>query len=192
MDSLVWPTPFGTFAFGKVYDLIRPTRPSLMSYEFIWRLTQQPAIQVFLWRLYHNALPLPDNLLWFSIVLPSRCFFCQADSASMSHLLFSFPEVRTVWSYFSALLDVSPLMNANLQSYLLRIWCSAPRSFLGEMQMVFPGILLWNVWKMYAAIVFDSLVWSLCSTIRTIRTDIFLCAKSMSGTKIVENVSSLI
>lgn len=52
------------------------------------------------------------------------------------------------------------------------------------MQKIYPDFLLWNVWKIHAANVFDDAKWSPRLLWRTIWHDLFLWAKSRNRTKL--------
>lgn len=72
----------------------------------------------------------------------------------------------------------------NWKSHFVAVWFQAPNMFVEEMQKIYTGVLLWNFWKRYVAIIFDDSDWIQRSVIRDIRHDLFLWAKSMSGWKI--------
>lgn len=133
-----------------------------------------------------------DNLLQFAAVPPTRCSFCQMDDAFLDHIFFLCPTVHLLCSYFGALLSVTPLTTCHWRSCLLTVWTGTPNHFLGDVQIIFTGVLLWNIWKMYTFIIFDDAQWSPRTVIHLVREDIFLSTKSRSRTKKVANISSLI
>lgn len=97
-----------------------------------------------------------------------------------------------IWIYFTTFLDLQPFTNGSWRSYLLHIWCSAPATFLGAMQTIFPGVLLWNIQKMYASILFDDHSRSLRLTIRSICMDLYTWTSSTAGTIINTTIPQLV
>lgn len=142
-----WTTPSGAFILQHAYHLARPSRASLLSHKYIWLKFQRPDIQLFLWKLYHGALPIVDNLMRLAVVLPMRCLFCQKDATFLYHILLLCPEVHVLWDYVGALLDVTPPTTRQWRSYLLMVWTAAPTNFLGDVQIIFTCVLLWHIWK---------------------------------------------
>lgn len=51
----------GVFTLKSAYAVTRPAGVKLFSHSFIWHRLQIPSVGLFMWKLYHGALPLQDN-----------------------------------------------------------------------------------------------------------------------------------
>lgn len=70
---------------------------------------------LLLWKLYHAALPVVDNLRRFAMVFPSCCPLCRSSKATEEHLFLHCPVSRDIWTYCAISLD-GPLPVASLLS----------------------------------------------------------------------------
>ncbi|KAL9671576.1 hypothetical protein QQ045_009146 [Rhodiola kirilowii] len=63
----------------------------------LWRVKVQPKVKVFMWRVYHNALPTADNLLKRGCQPSLLCPVCGKHPESISHLLLYCDWARELW-----------------------------------------------------------------------------------------------
>lgn len=155
-SSYIWSLEtHGNFTIRSAYSMLSSPGITMFTHRFIWHRLQQPIVQVMLWKLYHRALPIEDNLKKFLIYLPTCCPFCRSASATQQHIFYQCSLIKSIWIYYAVLLDGPNLLNSALNQYLMLWWTSTTeKSFRGILRIIFPGIMIWNVWKAYSATVF--------------------------------------
>lgn len=81
-----------------------------------------------------------------------------------------------------------------LWPYLLSWWFHGPSStLLGVLRIVIPGIILYQIWRIYASIVYggDTSICTMESLMAIIRSEIYLWAKSIDNTKLASGYHSV-
>ena len=74
---------------------------SIAHWRKVWNFKVPPKIQIFLWKYFHNILPL--KIMLSSRVhanMDSICSLCQAGEESREHLIWECPLVKRVWILF--------------------------------------------------------------------------------------------
>ncbi|GLT49941.1 hypothetical protein SLA2020_234640 [Shorea laevis] len=95
--TIVWHyTKSGDFSIKTAYfvvaSLLMATQTSaskpLAFWKSIWKLRVPPKVQLFIWRICHNALPSQVNLYHRGVVESPLCSNCKANDENIPHLLF--------------------------------------------------------------------------------------------------------
>lgn len=82
----------GKYLLRTVYDQIWLVGIWQLSLQFVWHKLLPPNIRLFLWRLYHEALPILDYLARFVIIFPSHCPFCLTAVETQDHIFLGCPK----------------------------------------------------------------------------------------------------
>ena len=64
----------------------------------LWKAAIPNKIKIFSWRAYLNILPTQDNLIRRRVVECARCCFCQKETESVMHVLWSCGAAQDVWA----------------------------------------------------------------------------------------------
>jgi hypothetical protein len=68
-----------------------------LKWEKIWKLTCQPKIKQFIWRLAYNSLPVKRNIKHIGIECDTICVCCRCLDEDGAHLFLGCTEVVKVW-----------------------------------------------------------------------------------------------
>lgn len=107
-DVLIWSTsPSGSYQTSYGYSVLFEqsqisTSASNSSipedfWQLLWKLKFPKRIQVFLWKLFHDALPTSANLHLHHLNVTQDCLFCHASAETTFHLFFDCPFARSIW-----------------------------------------------------------------------------------------------
>ena len=66
-------------------------------WKMIWMVRVPKALQMFLWKACHNALPTKENLKWRQISVDSHCPLCGLYEEFVGHILWLCQSARDVW-----------------------------------------------------------------------------------------------
>lgn len=151
-DKLIWePTPSGLFSVSSAYQVLRPKRVRRPSLRLIWGPRIPTRLSIFFWRFLNALLPFPDVLQTYGFQLPSKCPCCESVD-SLGHFLFECVIAAEIWHFFSGFFpDLIPL--TSLQDVLLFCLDSSTPVFL----QLLPIFVIWGLWRLRNAIVFDGL-----------------------------------
>ncbi|KAL9686221.1 hypothetical protein QQ045_023676 [Rhodiola kirilowii] len=146
-DTLKWKyTEDGNFSNKVCYDKIRDHWPKEKLFKHTWRSWIPPKISIFLWRLWHQALPTDDNLAKVGISGASKCWFCsKPKSETVEHLFILGEYAAQVWEFLAK--TFSTLRPQNLRQ-LQRMWFLAhnKKDFLSCVQLILAACALWEIW----------------------------------------------
>ncbi|CAH9050203.1 unnamed protein product [Cuscuta europaea] len=95
----------------------------------------------------------------FKMVLnPSICPLCRAHSDSVDHVFYSCDKVKSVWDYFMGILGIPTLhQTISIRQIFISWWLKAGSKKLeGIFKHCLPGIICWQIWKSYFALVWGS------------------------------------
>lgn len=57
--------------------------------EYVWMLSTDPKIKLFLWKVLSGTLPVADLLSHTGMKVDSRCQYCGLEGESIEHALFT-------------------------------------------------------------------------------------------------------
>ncbi|KAL5783106.1 hypothetical protein ACOSP7_008135 [Xanthoceras sorbifolium] len=70
-------------------------------WKILWHLNIPPKVRIFIWRLYHEAIPSLLNLSYRKIVVNPLCPCCNQNMEFSAHTLFCYPKVKPYcWGVF--------------------------------------------------------------------------------------------
>ena len=161
MDKLVWlPDPSGVYStksgYKKICEVEEPPPPEAFDLiKNVWKLRTSPKIQLFLWRMLNNALPVGSLLAIRGIQTELSCKRYGAQE-SIEHLFTNCPFAAEFWT--KAPLMSTPGITTEMVS--LKNWLSINASMralppVGVADTVLVPWLLWNLWKARNGLVFE-------------------------------------
>lgn len=109
-DSLVWPiTAAGIFTTKSTYNHLCESQHSVavattLSTKFwlkFWKVQIPYKLQLFLWKIFQNYLPVKTKLFHQNILTSSDCVLCNNNQLeSVNHLLYQCPFTAAIWRHF--------------------------------------------------------------------------------------------
>lgn len=123
-----------------------------------WKLKIPHKLQIFLWKLIHNTLPVKHNLRHYATTNDVTCMLCNSNQIEdINHLFFTCHFAKTIWN------ACLPQHYNHLQQYLtLHDWFdswSSPTSVINFSSDI-PSIhgittTLWHIWKFRCQVMFQ-------------------------------------
>ncbi|XP_073046265.1 uncharacterized protein [Primulina eburnea] len=95
----------GAFSVRSAWELIRQRAPSSDIFRQCWGSWLRPTMSFFLWRFWHQWLPVDEVLQRRGFALASRCQCCDM-SETFTHIFIRSPVARSVWHFFGAVFRV--------------------------------------------------------------------------------------
>jgi hypothetical protein len=114
----------------------------------IWSKSLWPKISTFLWLVANRRILTWDRLLrkWF--VGPSRCSLCYDSEETQDHILSKCNFTMQLWDQGATNFQRTDLQKDNVVA-TIELWRDNPFNnvLINRAWEIFPGILMWNVWK---------------------------------------------
>ncbi|XP_031100850.1 uncharacterized protein LOC116004818 [Ipomoea triloba] len=175
-NETIWkPSTKGDFTLSTAYDLIRPRKGSTLSSKCIWAPGLSTKCSIFMWKLFRKFLSFPDCLERFGICLPSICPFCLNASASLEHCLYSCTHIYGVWQTFAVMFGISLNNARSIRAACHTWWLSTqPGTASGFYCSIFPCLILWVVWTLYNAALYEDSPFTLVAAISKIKRETML------------------
>lgn len=179
-------TPTGEFTLKAAYDICRVSRPTQLSTKFIWFKQHSPSTRILLWRLFHSAMPFEDYIGRYLVARPTQCPFCRAHSATVDHVFIYCSRIRYLWGFFATELHGILPTSLSLHQYLLAWWYrSTPSLLFGVLKIVIPAIIVSDIWRHYAQLVYgDPTTFSTAGLRNSIHFDIHMWILQIQGSKL--------
>ncbi|KAE8721931.1 pentatricopeptide repeat-containing protein [Hibiscus syriacus] len=122
-DGLVWyGNGEGVYTVSSSVKSCRPvgiTDPFWKKY--VWRGSVPPRVEVFLWQVVHQRLPVKVELQrkGVSTIVDVACPFCGEADETSAHLFFSCSVVWSLWNKFLIFWGVSSVFQDNAHSFMV-------------------------------------------------------------------------
>ncbi|KAL9679405.1 hypothetical protein QQ045_017264 [Rhodiola kirilowii] len=106
-DKLIWRGAASRiFSTKACYEKIRETAPKSNMYKHLWHPWIPPKISVFVWKLWHRAVPTDDNISRCGISLASRCWCCiNRKREEMEHLFLQSDLAKSLWNFVAPIFE---------------------------------------------------------------------------------------
>lgn len=119
----------------------------------MWRLRVIPRIKVFIWKLAHGKPPTGAYLYDLNIGPYSPCYFCELDTETANHVIWTCSKVNSCWSMILDFLGLSHLNQSFLNSGLwLTSTVNLPHKIQFDKALI--GTSAWLIWKERCNLVF--------------------------------------
>lgn len=84
--------------------------------------------------------------------LPSQCIFCRQQHDHQDHVFLHCPKIRPLWVDMGTTFSGPMPQSHTIKAHLLRWWkTSSSCSMLGQLKVIVPSLVTWELWKSYAA-----------------------------------------
>ncbi|KAL6584706.1 hypothetical protein OROMI_003995 [Orobanche minor] len=107
-----------------------------------WKLTVPPKVKIFLWKMFHNFLPVGSNLLSHHVPVVGACTQCKLGWESTTHALIFCPKVKPFW-YNSKFWT---LLAKYKHATMMEIGCFL-RSVLTKEDFEAWAMMIWDLWN---------------------------------------------
>jgi len=150
-DKLRWGYKMeGTFSIQEAFQLARgpPAANPDPFWNNLWEAKHWPKITLFLWLVARGRALTWDNLQKRGFTGPSQCVLCCLHSEDLPHLLDNCTIASELWDQGAMLFRQTDRQRGNPQE-TLRNWRQAPftNQILNRLWTLFPGFVMWTVWK---------------------------------------------
>jgi hypothetical protein len=143
-------TKSGKFSVKSVYNHLCSNGID-RTFKHLWKSRIPLKIKIWLWMIWHNAIATKDNLLRRNWQGSATCQFC-SNPETISHLFFSCPAAKFVWS------AVGKLVGANSRpgSFTQFFWW-LPQFIPASRNTQIAGLaaICWAIWKLRNRSCFD-------------------------------------
>ncbi|CAH9124582.1 unnamed protein product [Cuscuta epithymum] len=157
--TLLWNEEIkGHFTLKSAYEEARVKQDSTFTFKHIWHSQQELKVKLLLWKIIKGLLPISDQLKRFKMVLePSMCVMCRNHSDNLNHIFYQCHNVKLVWHYFMKLFEISIPQSDNIAQVFRNWWMKAgTKNVMDIFKHNLPGIISWQVWKVYANLVWGN------------------------------------
>ncbi|XP_073024477.1 uncharacterized protein [Primulina eburnea] len=145
-DSAVWVhSSDGVFSLKSAWELVRLRDQVSDIFTPCWGSGLRPTMSFFLWRFWHQWLPVDDVLQRRGFELASKCQCCEMPE-TFTHIFIDCPLTRSVWHYFGAVFHVRIPLTTDFKLFL-SAWKRHPGwTPRGHVKEFLPFIFLWFLW----------------------------------------------
>ncbi|XP_075496416.1 uncharacterized protein LOC142533498 [Primulina tabacum] len=145
-DSAIWVhSSDGFFSLKSAWELVRLRDQVSDIFTPCWGSWLRPTMSLFLWRFWHQWLPVDDVLQRRGFELASK-FQCCEMPETFTHIFIDSPLARSVWHYFGAVFHVRIPLTSDFRLFL-SAWKRHPGwTPRGHVKEFLPFIVLWFLW----------------------------------------------
>ncbi|XP_075497412.1 uncharacterized protein LOC142534428 [Primulina tabacum] len=145
-DSAIWVhSSDGVFSLKSAWELVRLRDQVSDIFTPCWGSWLRPTMSFFLWRFWHQWLPVDDVLQRRGFELASKCQCCEMPE-TFTHIFIDSPLARSVWHYFGAVFHVRIPLTSDFRLFL-SAWKRHPGwTPRGHVKEFLPFIVLWFLW----------------------------------------------
>ncbi|XP_075499823.1 uncharacterized protein LOC142538376 [Primulina tabacum] len=145
-DSAIWVhSSDGVFSLKSAWELVRLRDQVSDIFTPCWGSWLRPTMSFFLWRFWHQWLPVDDVLQRRGFELASKCQCCEMPE-TFTHIFIDSPLSRSVWHYFGAVFHVRIPLTSDFRLFL-SAWKRHPGwTPRGHVKEFLPFIVLWFLW----------------------------------------------
>ncbi|XP_073051345.1 uncharacterized protein [Primulina eburnea] len=145
-DLAIWVhSSDGVFSIKSAWELVRLRDQVSDIFTPCWGSWLRPTMSFFLWRFWHQWLPVDDVLQRRGFELASKCQCCEMPE-TFTHIFIDSPIARSVWHFFGAVFHVRIPLTSDFRLFL-SAWKRHPGwTPRGHVKEFLPFIVLWFLW----------------------------------------------
>ncbi|XP_073047522.1 uncharacterized protein [Primulina eburnea] len=145
-DLAIWVhSSDGVFSIKSAWELVRMRDQVSDIFTPCWGSWLRPTMSFFLWRFWHQWLPVDDVLQRRGFELASKCQCCEMPE-TFTHIFIDSPIARSVWHFFGAVFHVRIPLTSDFRLFL-SAWKRHPGwTPRGHVKEFLPFIVLWFLW----------------------------------------------
>lgn len=137
----------GLFSMRSSWDMLRTRHCQNDIDKCLWVKGLPFKINFFFWKARKGRIATDDNLRRMRINIVSRCWCCEGHAQeTMSHLFFTAPMARKVWSFFANWVGVK-MKGLQLHLFIKKWWTEARTTKLQQLFNAIPPLVCWELWK---------------------------------------------
>ncbi|XP_073051343.1 uncharacterized protein [Primulina eburnea] len=145
-DLSIWVhSSDGVFSLKSAWELVRLRDQVSDIFTPCWGSWLRPTMSFFLWRFWHQWLPVDDVLQRRGFELASKCQCCEMPE-TFAHIFIDSPIARSVWHFFGAVFHVRIPLTSDFRLFL-SAWKRHPGwTPRGHVKEFLPFIVLLFLW----------------------------------------------
>ncbi|XP_050211934.1 uncharacterized protein LOC126662091 [Mercurialis annua] len=121
---------------------IRPDNAHKMRWwKYMWNLDMPPKIKIFMWRTFHNLLPVKINMKIRGLSIDTNCPICNEGYETSMHSLWSCPNAKNVWNQWERGRNLTRDRNNHIQDLISHVY-----ETINEADFIFLFLLKWMIW----------------------------------------------
>ncbi|XP_026454732.1 uncharacterized protein LOC113355956 [Papaver somniferum] len=157
-DKLLWtPHPKGDFSAKSFIKYLNANTPSTSTNdEFPWKKFWEvknipPKIQIFMWRLLKNGLPVAHNISKHIHEISDQCKLCDREVENSEHLFLQCPTTQAILFASPLSLRVGEQPSMTIQNHVTQ-WLDEGGDYT---KLKMGACVWWAVWKARNVVIFN-------------------------------------
>ncbi|GMJ11562.1 hypothetical protein HRI_004825400 [Hibiscus trionum] len=159
-DTLVWKASGnGIFSIKSCRNMLH--LGSTFSFDwkkYVWFGAAPPKVELFLWRVLNNGIPVRVNLARRGVNsgLSRTCPLCEAWDESAEHLFLHCHFSWRIWAKLASIWDMNIVLPSSIMA-LLYLWAEFnPCRFATSIWNSIPLAAMWTIWLMRNDVIFNN------------------------------------
>ncbi|WRX14697.1 Reverse transcriptase domain - like 10 [Theobroma cacao] len=187
-DVAYWAlTSNGDFSTWSAWEAIRLRQSPNVLCSLFWHKSIPLSVSFFLWRVFHNWIPVDLRLKEKGFHLASKCVCCNSEE-TLIHVLWDNPIAKQVWNFFSNFFQIYVSNPQNVSQILWAWYFSGDYVRKGHIRTLIPLFICWFLWLerndakhrqlgMYS----DRVVWKIMKLLRQLQDGYLLTSWQWKG-----------
>ena len=121
---------------------------------WVWKLATFPKIKCFLWKYFHQSIPVRSVLTQRGVDIPTTSPICLEGPETMAHLLQDCINAQVFWNSFPPLLRENVFYGTNVKDWLRLNCLNQHLSYLGIPWGTIFCFGVWSLWLHHNKVVF--------------------------------------
>lgn len=173
-DELIWEgAQDGRLTVKRAYEYYREKEQSMLWVKFFWQTFIPPRVSMLAWKIYHDRIPTDENMNAKGITVEGGCYLCGNTTVleNQNHLFWSCPMVQEVWSWVATCMVMIFIHRCTDIKQTLQWACDRNKKDQRNQCIIsITMTVIWCVWRMRNAAVFDNLSQDIRACIRKIKS----------------------
>ncbi|EOY02236.1 Uncharacterized protein TCM_011923 [Theobroma cacao] len=189
-DVAYWSlTSNGEFSTRSAWEAIRLRKSPNVLCSLLWHKSIPLSISFFLWRVFHNWIPVDIRLKEKGFHLASKCICCNSEE-SLIHVLWDNPIAKQVWNFFANSFQIYISKPQNVSQILWTWYLSGDYVRKGHIRILIPLFICWFLWlerndakHRHLGMYSDRVVWKIMKLLRQLQDGYLLKSWQWKGDK---------
>lgn len=156
--------------------------------KLIWKIKLPPKIICFSWTALYEACLTQDNLAKKKLQIVNRCYLCQKEAESHSHLFLHCTITAELWNMFYSLFGLSWVMPNSIKEAFESWCCWKVDNTIKQTWKMIPAVICWSIWKERNRKCFDGL----STPLHSLKGGCLVCLYSWVNMSFVDSVDSFL
>ncbi|EOY06956.1 Uncharacterized protein TCM_021518 [Theobroma cacao] len=175
-DIAYWAlTSNGEFSTWSAWEALRLRQSPNVLCSLFWHKSIPLSISFFLWRVFHNWIPVDLRLKDKGFHLASKCACCNSEE-TLIHVLWDNPVAKQVWNFFANFFQIYVSNPQNVSQILWAWYFSGDYVRKGHIRTLIPLFICWFLWlerndakQRHLGMYSDRVVWKIMKLLRQLQ-----------------------